>query len=69
MTKFYLFSPTKAGISAAGVTLRELPKTKHKSAFLLFSNPLFNSFSGKFSPKFIILSCKSYPQIHFLVVL
>lgn len=56
ITSFYLFSPTVLGISAAGVTVNELPKAMHKSAYYEFWNPSCNSLSGKFSPKFIIES-------------
>jgi len=45
-----------AGISAAGVTLKLLPKTICKSAISECLNPSFNSFSGRFSPKLMIES-------------
>jgi len=49
--------PVIRAISAAGVTVNELPNAIHKSDYSPHLNPLFISFSGKFSPKFIILSC------------
>jgi hypothetical protein len=72
ITKFFFLFPTKAGISAAGVTLNEDPIAKHKSAFSAYSNPSLISLSGKFSPKLMILSIKSplhFGSSHFLPVL
>ena len=62
ITNFFFFPATIAGISAAGVTLKELPNDRHTSAFFEFKNPSFISFSGKFSPKFIIESYNFPPQ-------
>ena len=42
------FLETIFGISAAGVTVRELPREMHKSAFFAFLNPSAIVFSGKF---------------------
>lgn len=47
------------GISAAGVTVNELPKTKQTSANSECKKPSSRGFSGKFSLKLIILSWSS----------
>ena len=51
----FLF-PTNYGTSAAGVTVRELPIAKHKSAFYPYSNDRFISYYGRFYPKLMIES-------------
>jgi len=68
----FFFYPTILGISAAGVTVKLEPKTKQRSENYECVNPSSISFSGKFSPKFIIVSYKSPPHFalsHFLPVL
>lgn len=70
-TTSYFFSPTILGISAAGVTVRLLPKTKHISDYQECVKPFSISFSGKFSPKLIIESFNSplhFQLSHFLPV-
>lgn len=65
----FCFFPTIYGTSAAGVTVSELPIAKHKSAAYPSSNDLLISYSGKFSPKFIIESWSVPPHFsHFLEV-
>lgn len=50
------FLLTSLGISAAGVTVRELPIARQTSAFAASSKDLCSSYSGKFYPKLIIES-------------
>jgi hypothetical protein len=48
-------------MSAAGVTVKLEPKARHRSARRAASNPPSISVSGRFSPKFTMLSCLRTP--------
>jgi len=63
ITNFCFLCATSNGISAAGVTRSEDPMAMHTSAISEFRNPSDISFSGRFSPKFIMLSYKGF--LHF----
>lgn len=63
------FSPTVFGMSAAGVTVSELPIAKQTSAKSPSLKDRFNSYYGKFYPKLMIESYSFPPQFsHFLEV-
>lgn len=65
ITRFFLFLATVSGMLAAGVTRKLDPSTRHKSAYFDSANPFFSARSGKFSPKFTIVSSKSPLQFGF----